>query len=376
MRALQHQRKSSVAVILNANAKRVTPRVQARLERECEGIDVYYSRSLDEGRRIARQVIDNEYDTILTGGGDGTIIQTINSLYKLTGRIESAHEPAGGARHLRMVPQSVRALPAVGILKLGTGNALATVVGASRYFSDAERVRIRMEEGLELPRMSLPMMQAEEEVSPFSGLGWDAAVLNDYNDLKDRFPWWPAQPVCKSVAGYLIAALGVTGPRMTTEQVAEVEVIARAPAALLNADGSIQRQYSRGDLLYRGPVNMAAFATIPYYGYKFKLFPFAEGLKGRFQLRLVTTPISEVVAHLPQIWAGTYRSPRLLDFHCEAVSLSFNRPMPYHVGGDARGMRESLEVGMNPHDVELVDYRTALVPTQSRVFSLIPGLSS
>lgn len=374
MRALQQQKKSSVAVILNANAKRVTPRVQARLEQECEGIDIYYSRSMDEGRRIARQVVEQGYETVLTGGGDGTIIQSINFLYALTGRSPSQERPEQASRHLRMVPPPMKPMPAVGVLKLGTGNALATVVGAGHYSRDAERVRLKMEEGQEMPRFSLPLMEAESEVFPFAGLGWDAAVLNDYNELKERYDWWPAQPVCKSVAGYLIAALGITGPRLAMNEMPEAEIKTNGPARLLNPDGSVAAYYEPGEVLFRGPLNMAAISTIPYYGYKFKLFPHADGQVGRFTLRLVTTPLTEVVSHLPTIWQGTYRSPNLMDFHCESISMSFNCQMPYHVGGDARGLRDKIDISMNPHPVPLVDYRGELAPIKHPMMGLIPGL--
>lgn len=371
MRALKQERKTSVAVILNANAKRVTPRVQERLERECEGIDIYYSRSLEEARRIAREVIEHGYETVLTGGGDGTIIQTINSLYQLTGRLESTPTPSRG---LRLIHSPRSPMPHVGVLKLGTGNALATVVGAGRYHRDAERVRLRTSEGASLPVMELPLMQAEGEVFPFAGLGWDAAVLNDYNWLKDRVTWGPAHAVCKSVAGYLIAALGITGPGMVGKSVPQVEVKALGPAAKLNAAGQVERRFSSGETLYAGPLHLGAFSTIPYYGYQFKLFPFAEGQGNRCQLRLSSMPLSEVVMHLAGVWRGTYRSAGLHDFLAEAFTLEFDRPMPYHVGGDARGMRERIEVHMSPHPVSMLDYRTGVVPVQKPVLSLVPSL--
>lgn len=362
-----------VAVILNANAKQVTPRVQQRLERECEGMDIYYSRSMEDAWRIVRRVVEHGYHTVLTGGGDGTIIQTLNTLYQLTGRVAPS-EQLSNVRPLRAPGAPTQGLPAIGILKLGTGNALATVVGAHSYSQDAVTVRKKAQTGQALQHLSLPLMEADGEVFPFGGLGWDAAVLNDYITLKNRFAHGPVQPVFKSALGYLVTALGVTAPRVVQRPMPEVEVRALAPATQLNLDGSPGQRFSRGDLLFRGRVNMAAFATVQYYGCKFRLFPFAQTDSGRFHLRLVTTPLSEVVAHLPQVWAGTYRSQGFKDFHCDAVELIFNQPTPYHIGGDARGLKERLVVGMNPHRVDLVDYRTAVTPWQNPVLSLLPKL--
>lgn len=373
MRALKQDTERRVAVILNANAKQVTPRVQRRLERECEGMDIFYSRSMEDAWRIVRRVVEQGYDTVLTGGGDGTIIQTLNTLYQLTGRVAPS-EPLSNVRPLRAPGSPLQPLPDLGILKLGTGNALATIVGAHSYAQDASTIRQKSLSGDALPLVNLPLMEADGEVFPFGGLGWDAAVLNDYITLKNRFAHGPVQPVFKSALGYLVTALGITAPRVVTRSMPEVEVRALAPATQLTLEGLPGKRFNKGDILFSGRINMAAFSTVQYYGCKFKLFPFAQTDSGRFHLRLVTMPLSEVVAHLPQVWAGNYRSQGFADFHCDAVELRFNRPTPYHIGGDARGNKERLVVGMNPHRVELLDYRTAVAPWQNPVLSLLPKL--
>jgi hypothetical protein len=38
------------------------------------------------------------------------------------------------------------------------------------------------------------------------------------------------------------------------------------------------------------------------------------------------------------------------------VEMSFDRPVPYQVGGDAEGSRDKLSLGIAPRSVELLDY--------------------
>jgi len=359
MRALNPRASSQVAILLNANAKKVTPRVKARIEQQCEGMDVFYSRSLDEGRLIARQMVESGYQTVLTGGGDGTIVQTINSLFELTGRLPARHASRGD-RLLQSVPTPRTALPALGILKLGTGNALAEVVGAKHYEQDVARIRRLMEDGMTPTCITQPLMEAEGQVFPFAGLGWDAAVLNDYNRLKEQASNPVTRAVCKSVLGYLLAALSMTAPQIALEPSPEVEIRALSEATLLGPDGQPVREFNRGAILYRGRMSMVAFATIPFYGYKFQMFPFTSGLSDRFQLRVASPGLPEVLAHLPGLWRGAYRSPRILDFHCQKVTMSFSRPVPFQLAGEAMGTRETLSVGMSHYPIELVDFQTGV----------------
>src|SRR5262245_18251526 len=103
-------RESRVAVILNAIAKRVTTRVRQAFEALVPSGDLFFSRSMEEGAEHAKQIIERRYDTVLAGGGDGTITATMNHLLR-------AHQRAS-SRHV---------LPDIGILRLGTGNGLAVM---------------------------------------------------------------------------------------------------------------------------------------------------------------------------------------------------------------------------------------------------------
>jgi diacylglycerol kinase family enzyme len=109
---------------------------------------------------------------------------------------------------------------------------------------------------------------------------------------------------------------------------------------------------------------LAAAGTVPYYGFGLKAFPFAESRPGMMQLRLATQlSVSSLLWNLPQIWAGEFSHPSLLDFHVERVAVQFERPIPLQIGGDACGERDQMTFAMCPRPVELVDFNA---PRRSR----------
>ena len=105
----------NLAVVLNDNAKRVTPQVRATIHELVPERAIFYSRSLDDSKAIARKVVEAGYDAVFTGGGDGTVIQFINDLV-------ATRAP----------------LPDLGVLPLGTGNAIASMVSSGDYLHDLE----------------------------------------------------------------------------------------------------------------------------------------------------------------------------------------------------------------------------------------------
>ncbi|HZX67155.1 MAG TPA: hypothetical protein VFE76_17250, partial [Myxococcales bacterium] len=63
-----------VAVLLNGNARAVTEQLRRELEQFVPPEDLFFSRTFEDARSIARTVLDRGYPTVLTGGGDGTFV--------------------------------------------------------------------------------------------------------------------------------------------------------------------------------------------------------------------------------------------------------------------------------------------------------------
>jgi diacylglycerol kinase family enzyme len=328
-----------VAVLLNANAKAVNARVRESLSSVLPGEHLFFSTSHADAGRIAEQVVARRYGTVFTGGGDGTFVAWVNRI------LEAAER------------RSIRP-PRFGVLALGTGNAVAEMVGArprrhahdlARYVrGEVDRVR------------RLDLLTCEGRRTPFAGVGIDAAVLNDYIWIRDHLAGTPLAKLGVGYAGYGLALALRSAPRVLAERrpsYCEIVNVGR-PAWRLDAQGRrIGRPIGHGELLHAGPCMLAAASTVPYYGLGLRVFPFAENTHGMMHLRVATSiGLPTLLVNVPRIWSGSFAHEGLLDFHADRVALRFERPMPLQIGGDAEGWRDELTFGMAANPVELVDF--------------------
>jgi len=331
-----------VAVLLNANAKRVTDKVIRRVSHVVPEGDLFVSRSIDSCAEIARKVVEGGYGTVFTGGGDGTFVAFVNAL------------------QAELASQGLARGPRYGLLRLGTGNALATLVGASALAGDGILDDILRARANEVPSVRrLELLTCDGKLAPFAGLGYDAALLNDYNLLKNNASL--AKPLVATQVGYLLALGLKTLPHYTVHRKpVQGEIVSEGRAYKLGPDGAPTHTFEPGDVIYRGGLNVVAAGTVPCYGFGFKMFPFAGKRRGFFQLRASAVSGATCVANLPSLWKGTWRHPGVHDFMVEKATVRFERPMPLQVGGDAEGVRDSVALGMADKTVDLVDFTATL----------------
>jgi len=331
-----------VAVLLNANAKKVTDKVIHRVSHVVPEEDLFVSRQLSDCERIARQVVDRRYSTVFTGGGDGTFMAFVNAI------------------NAELAARRIARPPRFGVLKLGTGNSLANLVGASGLSGDGILDDILRARANEVPSVRrLEMLTCEGRMAPFAGLGYDAALLNDYNALKKVAK--VAKPLVETQAGYLMALGLKTIPHyMVNPKPIQAEIVAEGRAMKLGPDGKATQIYASGDVLFRGGLNVIAASTVPCYGFNFKMFPFVGKRRGMFQLRASSVSTLACVANLPSLWKGHWRHPAIHDFMVEGATIRLERPMPLQIGGDAEGERESLSLGLAEKSFDLVDFTAAL----------------
>lgn len=332
-------RSDRVAVVVNGNAKQVTKDLVETLDQIVQSGDLYVSRSLDEAKDIARLIVERGYPTVLTGGGDGTFVQMVS-------RIVATAEAKG------------KPLPRFGLLRLGTGNALAWVLGAQRMRESgvvADLARLRTEGG----SRRLRLIEVDGMLTPFAGLGADAIALEHYGHTKASFikhRW--LRPVALGPLVYTASLLGKTVPKYLLQPALQVRVVNEgAPAIRIGQHGKpLGRPLERGELLYEGPIRLLAFSTIPYWGFGARVFPYAEDREDRMQLRIVNFGSIEAMLHLRQIWQGTHRSDRMHDFLVEAFSVHCAEPTPVQVGGDVIGKRTSITARLSERPIQVVDY--------------------
>lgn len=318
---------SRIAVVVNGNAKSVSNEVIETLDQILEGGDLYVSRRVEDSEAIAASLLDRGYDTILTGGGDGTFTVVVTAVVK-------------AARKRGIEP------PRFGLLRLGTGNSLAWVLGASQMGSgaraaralSADVARLRADAGSRL----LPLVEAEGMLSPFCGFGIDANVLHDYAVTKGLFAKTPFGRALSGIATYAVAASTRTIPGYLFKATPHCRVINRGGDAFrVGPKGApIGAPIRNGAVLYEGPATLASLSTIPYYGFGFRMFPYAEERANAMQLRVSTISSVIFVKHFTEIWRGTYYNPEVLfDFWVDAVELEFDPATNFQIGGDIMGER-------------------------------------
>ncbi len=214
--------------IINGGRGAVSPALVLRLRKILEEAGAQYrleiSRTLDESKSLVDEAAASDFDTLWMGGGDGTINVLLN--------------------------QSMPAHMTLGVVPMGTVNALARALGIPINPEDAVRFLLKAK-----PRaMNLGCVNGERLFLCFAGVGFDAAVVHDVGGAFKR------------VGGRLAyLAAGV----------ASVFALRRIVPFTLELHGknvSFQRKKSLGKDWPPGPpYNRAEFASIPDRGYSFVL---------------------------------------------------------------------------------------------------------
>ncbi|MCA9671019.1 MAG: diacylglycerol kinase [Myxococcales bacterium] len=315
-----------VAVVLNGNARSVNERiirdVQALL-----GADeaLFVSQSLDQAQFIARQIVNRRFDVVLCGGGDGTLTRVVSDV-------------------LALRPHRV---PAFGVLRLGTGNAVAAALGVARASQSGIARELTQARDSDA-RTTLPLLNIEGKLAPFAGVGLDSLILEDYNRLKDNLDRVPFGNLLKGHAGYGLSIATRSMWRYLRET--RPEVVIRnvgAPALPVDLAGCpTGPAIGTGQIIYRGPVTVAAASTVPFYGFGMRMFPQACLDPERFQLRIADLSLGQMLAKLPQVLSGELEHERLWDFSCTAIAVELDKPAPLQIGGDLAGTRQSFRIGI------------------------------
>ena len=326
---------TNIAVLVNLRARRGTEGVGGLVERFLPRARVALTRSLEEARAwISDTLRPNPPSLLLAGGGDGTITGLLNEL-RLAGV----------------------ALPAIGVLPLGTGNAWARVTGAPRAAVALKQIAAV---GERLPPLRpFSLVRVEGRVAPFAGTGWDAEMIQDFkSQLSSAGPLASTQA---GLRGYLGAMFTRTVPRhLFGEGNPQVSVYNMGDTALtVDSRGSVQPVIhgDKGALLYRGPAGVAGAATTPEWGFGFKAFPFAQAVPHRLSVRVYGATVMEATRNMFKLWRGEHPMPRMHDWFVQRVRMEFDREVPFQMGGDVLGMRRTLDFDLAEESVQLVDWR-------------------
>jgi diacylglycerol kinase family enzyme len=333
---------AELAILLNGNAKRVTKKVKDAFEGLVPPEDLFFSTSLRDSRTIARTVVDRRYGTILTGGGDGTFSTFLSHIY--------TYMDQAGISDYR---------PRYGVLRLGTGNALAATFGASTFNRDnLARELYYAANGAAIKEMKL--LEIEGRRTPFAGLGLDAMILNDYNTVKEMMHGTPLQSTSKGFVGYWIGLLSMGIPRYLFDKIPEAVIVNEGGDAW-QVDTEGRRMgpvMRRGDVIFKGPVRMVSGSKVPFYGFELRMFPFAMINDDKFHLRVQNASAFEILGYLPSVWKGQYSSGHLFDYMADNVSVYLSMPAPFQIGGDGEGWRSYVRFSLAGDAIPMIDFKS------------------
>lgn len=312
------------AVVINANAGRVTNKLTDALKEVVPQNRLFLTKSQLHARDVIQYCVEENMDAVFAGGGDGTIIDVINNIHDFRHNNEK--------------------VPAVGALRLGTGNALASWLGSQSPLQDIHA----WNQGHTHSLQNVQLVESEGAVFPFAGLGIDAAILNDYNKLKAiaKGTWW--QNIARGIRGYVLAGYTKTLPNFIQRPKVRVRIVnIGRPAFRIAPNGQeVGDPIPTGADLYNGTCTIVACANTPYYGYKLKLFPFASMRDGRFQLRVIDMNPLQVATQIWPAWNGNLVHPNLHDYYVDRVRVIFEDAVPYQFGGEAMGYRKEITFGL------------------------------
>jgi len=207
----------------------------------------------------------------------------------------------------------------------------------------------------------LPLVEVEKRRFPFAGLGWDAELLNDYVQIKQRVRDTALSPLFENVGGYFAALFTTLIPRRTAAFFSgdqpKVRIVSTGGEAWRTKDdGSPGERFQPGEVIYEGPANCVMAGTCPYYGYGMKVLPFANQSPQFMQIRVIQVGIASILANLKPVWQGTHRDEGILDFMVQGVHLEFEEEMPYQEAGDAMGYRREVDFNVSHTKVNLLRF--------------------
>lgn len=330
------------AVLLNARAKRWTGKLHHEIQRYVSPQDLYLSDDFRQAERTVDKLLAAGYSSIFTGGGDGTICYLMSAIEKRVRAGQIRREDA----------------PPVGVLRMGTGNAIASFVGAGRVDDDLRALRA----GAPLVVHHVDMLQGPHILPddiglyPFAGVGLDAEVLNGYEWLKEAVEGTAAENYATGLGGYAASLVTRTIPRAMRLDPVHLTITNTGERAMrLDLAGNVLKSFKKGEVIFEGDINVCSAATIPYWGFKIRIFPRAAQYAGLAHLRCYDGSVPWLVSHLRRFWKGDFRPEDIDDFLIESVHLEVRgaRDMPYQVAGDGVGYARDIDWQVAPHPIPL-----------------------
>ena len=208
-----------------------------------------------------------------------------------------------------------------------------------------------------MPTRRYSLFEVDGTLTFFGGCGWDAQILDDY---RSQMLASPSSRIAKSVWGYLTAMLTRTVPKVLVKGRPHVMIENLGDEVYVIDEGRRLTKLEgarRGTILYEGMASVAGAATCPEFGYGFKAYPFAERLLDWLNIRIYDQKALSAVKDIPKLWRGDHPLRGMHDWFASEVRMTFSRPVPLQIGGEAVGLRTTVEFKRSARRVDALDWR-------------------
>ncbi|MFB6352309.1 MAG: hypothetical protein ABEN55_15390, partial [Bradymonadaceae bacterium] len=124
----------------------------------------------------------------------------------------------------------------------------------------------------------------------------------------------------------------------------DVHVVNRGDEAFkIDGDGDIVQEYGPGDVLFDGVAQTCATATVSYWGYRIRMFPYATLKWGFAMLRCFNGSPQDILMHLPSFWRGRFPKADCVDFLYNDIEIQTQgRSLAYQKIGEGEGHAQSV----------------------------------
>ncbi|MGH9885774.1 MAG: diacylglycerol/lipid kinase family protein [bacterium] len=322
-----------VAVLLNSRAQGATATRLRWFRAHVPAGDLFVPDSVADTRAAISTVVARGYDVLCAGGGDGTFMLAAATLVALAPPY----------------------MPALLPLRLGTGNAVHDLCGASPpTLRGLAHDLARAADPAEHP-VPLHLLDVDGHLTHFTGVGLDADWAADYAWLiKRHLGAGRLLPLVRGVPGYALTAVALTIPRLVRRPFVRLRIVALGPAARLAPNGYATQPFADGDTLFDGPATMASASTVPSYSAGLAYFRNVDRIGDAFELKVAFAAPYAVLRHARRVLAGEPDPARIHDFSAHAVRIELLTPARYHVGGDGLPAAHAFTIRMSPHTVPIL----------------------
>jgi len=326
--------KPKVAVLLNHNARKVNAKMIKDIRARAPHADIFVTHDIQEAEQALCQVAHGKYDLCFTGGGDGTVCHAVTRLSELSGD---------------------RSAPPIGVLPLGTGNAIASFLESPSVEECVTAPQKARADLLSFPELRVTSATSNKSLpkpskAAFGGFGWDSFILDRYFRWREFFKRFKLlKPISEGLIAYLLSGLAWAVPEMLLRR-PRWDITVRngsKEAYQLDTEGNVLRTIAPGDIIYQGEVRLFSFGTCPFFGFRMKALPLAAVRPDMMQVRVADFSPLVTTLSLSKVWRGEFKHPKLWDFLASDFKVSLSQEAALQMGGDVVGHGDGFEVNMS-----------------------------